>query len=126
MATVLDASAVFAVLQKERGAELVMACLHDALLCAVNYAEAVSKLAERSVPADLAAAAIQKLGAAVVAFDGDLAARAGALRARTRHLGLSLPDRACLALAERERAPVMTGNPKWARIDIGVPIRLIR
>ena len=59
-------------------------------------------------------------------FDEALGLRAGALRLATRHLGLSLGDRACLALAEREQLPILTGDGAWALLDIGLDIRLIR
>jgi ribonuclease VapC len=125
-AVVLDASAVLAVVHNERGSEVVIASLPDALLSAVNFAEAVSKLVERSVATELAVASIHGLGLTIVDFDGGLAAVTGSLRAQTRHLGLSLADRACLALAQRERAPALTGDQKWSRLDIGVDIRIFR
>ena len=123
---VLDASAVLAVVHNERGSEVVVASLPDALLSAVNFAETVSKLVERNVAAELAVASVQGLGLTIVDFDSDLAAKAGSLRAQTKHIGLSLADRACLALAEREGAPALTGDQKWSRLDIGVDIQMFR
>ena len=54
------------------------------------------------------------------------AVSAAALRAATRHAGLSLGDRACLALALRESAPVMTADRDWLKVDVGVEVLLIR
>jgi ribonuclease VapC len=125
-AVVLDASAVLAVVHKERGSEFVIASLADALFSAVNFAETITKLVERNVSAELAIATVQGLGLTIVDFDGGLAAKAGSLRAQTKHLGLSLADRACLALADREGVPAITGDRKWSRLDIGVDIRLFR
>jgi ribonuclease VapC len=125
-AVVLGASAVLAVVHNERGSEVVIASLSDALLSAVNLAETISKLVERNVAADVAVAIVHGLGLTIVDFDSGLAAKAGSLRTKTKHLGLSLADRACLALAEREGAPVLTGDRKWPRLDIGVDIRLFR
>lgn len=48
------------------------------------------------------------------------------LRAATRHLGLSLADRACLALAQRLKLPVLTTDRAWAQLQIDVEIRLAR
>jgi PIN domain nuclease of toxin-antitoxin system len=39
---------------------------------------------------------------------------------------LSLADRACLALAERERLPVLTADRHWGSLDLGIDVRLIR
>lgn len=40
------------------------------------------------------------------------------LRPITKHFGLSLGDRACLALAIQENATVVTADRDWARLDI--------
>jgi PIN domain nuclease of toxin-antitoxin system len=61
-----------------------------------------------------------------VIFDGPMALRAGKLRAAARSRGLSLGDRACLALAQREGLPALTADRAWAGLDIGVEVRLIR
>jgi PIN domain nuclease of toxin-antitoxin system len=62
----------------------------------------------------------------VVAYDLTLARRAGELRLPTRRFGLSVGDRACLALAERERLPAYTTDRTWAKLNLGIDIRLIR
>lgn len=59
-------------------------------------------------------------------FDTDLALRAALLRNSTRPYGLSLGDRACLALARREGLPVLTADRSWAKLDVGVEVVLIR
>jgi PIN domain nuclease of toxin-antitoxin system len=61
-----------------------------------------------------------------VHHDADLAHRTGRLWPVTAHLGLSLADRACLALAMREGLPVLTGDRAWATLDLGVDVVLIR
>ena len=65
-------------------------------------------------------------GVEIIDFGLDLADRTGELRRETRHLGLSLGDRACLALAESEGLPAMTADKKWAGANLGVDIRIIR
>jgi ribonuclease VapC len=125
---VLDASAVLALMDAEPGEEAVAAVLPGALLSAVNLAEVVSKLAERGMPAAQAHADALALGIEVVAFDGDHALDAGALRPLTRAAGLSLGDRCCLALARSRNLPVLTTEAWWepmARV-VGVAIRNIR
>jgi PIN domain nuclease of toxin-antitoxin system len=123
---VLDSSAVLAVINAEPGADCVIAVLDGALLSAVNHAEVVTKLTERGVNRELARSTVLKIGVQVIDFGIDLADRAGELRRETRHLGLSLGDRACLALAEHEGLPAITADKKWAAVDIGVDIRVIR
>lgn len=123
---VLDSSAVLAVINAEPGAVRVIEVLDGALLSAVNHAEVVTKLAERGVNRELARSTVLKIGVQVIDFGIDLADRAGELRRETRHLGLSLGDRACLALAEHEGLPAITADKKWVAVDIGVDICVIR
>jgi PIN domain nuclease of toxin-antitoxin system len=107
---VLDASAVLAVINDEAGADAVYPNLYGAALSAVNYAEVTTKLAEGGTDRKAAVEAILRLGVQVVDFDKDLAERTGELRPLTRSRGLSLGDRACIALAEREGATVLTAD----------------
>lgn len=123
---VLDASAVLAVLNAETGAEVVTAVLGDAVVSAVNYAEVVSKLAERGVSLADIKEALTSINTRVIDFDLLLAERAGTLRMETRHLGLSLGDRACLALAERERVPALTCDRSWVGAVSTIEVRAIR
>lgn len=123
---VVDASAVIARLKAEPGAELVEARASDALMSAVNYAEVLAKLSDLGV-ADLAAlGGVAGLNIAIVPFDEPAAMRAGLLRSATRRLGLSLGDRACLALAQATGLPVLTADRAWAELDLGVEVVLIR
>lgn len=125
-AVVLDASAVLAILQDEPGSEAVIPLLMDARLCAVNYSEVVSKLIDRNVEIDEALAVLDKLGISIIEFDADLAVRAGVLRTATKSKGISLADRACLALAERDGLPAVTGDRRWASLDLPVKVTLFR
>ena len=123
---VVDASAVMAWLREESGFREVESALPASILASVNLTEVVSALINRGEEPGRAIACAVSTPALVVAFDEPLALRAGELRAATRHRGLSLGDRACLALAERERLPVLTADRAWEGLDIGVEIRLIR
>jgi PIN domain nuclease of toxin-antitoxin system len=121
---VLDASAVLALMDAEPGEEAVTAVLPGALLSSVNLAEAVSKLAERGMPAAQAHADALALGVDVVPFDGDLALDAGALRPLTRAAGLSLGDRCCLALARSRHAAVLTTESRWEAVANVVDVNI--
>jgi PIN domain nuclease of toxin-antitoxin system len=124
---VLDASAILAVINDEPGAQVVIEALQQrALLSAVNYAEVMSKLIERGLDRFVASTAIRSMGVALIGFEIDLAERAGELRPQTKRLGLSLADRACLALAEREKLPAFTADKSWRDAGLAIEIRLIR
>jgi ribonuclease VapC len=123
---VLDASALLAFLQREPGLERVRQALPDAVIGSVNYAEVVTKLVQWGAPADRVAERLGDLDLTVLAFDRDLAFEAGALHARTKRLGLSLGDRACLALAGALGAPVLTTDRAWRRTELGVEVELLR
>lgn len=123
---VLDASAVLAVYLDEPGADQVRMVLPGALLSSVNYTEVVGKCLDRGEAMSGVLRKLAAMGLHVVAHDLQLAQRTGALRPLTRRFGLSLADRACLALAERERAPVLTADRNWKSLELGLDIRLIR
>jgi PIN domain nuclease of toxin-antitoxin system len=130
---VLDASGLLAHLLAEPGGEVVRDALAEqaAVMSAVNWAEVLSRLASAGADPDEVAqrlASEAELGdvltvVALTASDGPAIAR---LRPTTRHLGLSLADRACLALAQRVGLPVLTTDRAWAQLQIGVEIRLAR
>jgi len=113
-------------LNNETGSHVVTAILDDALISTVNYAEVVSKLVELGATLDRARAILRAIDIGVVEFDRPMAERVGELRAATRRLGLSLGDRACIALAERMKSPALTADQRWAQADCGAEIQLIR
>jgi PIN domain nuclease of toxin-antitoxin system len=123
---VLDASAVLAVLKREPGAERVRAVLDRATIGAVNVAEVQSKLVELGLSRHTAEARIHFLGCAIVPFSEVHAIEAGSLIALTRSIGLSLGDRACLALAIDRKATVYTTDRIWTELDLGIQIEAIR
>jgi PIN domain nuclease of toxin-antitoxin system len=126
MPAVLDASAVLAIYFNEPGREIVSPIVFGSLISAVNYSEVLSKAADRGDDPDLARGAMAGLGLIVVPFDQELAVRAAALRATTRRFGLSVGDRACLALALREQVPALTTDRAWSKLSVGVEVVLIR
>ena len=129
---VLDASALLAYLKGEPGAETVRDALADGCtMSAVNWAEVLSKVAELGKPSGELVAELterQLLGPAlqIVPFEQDDAPLVGDLRPRTRHLGLSLGDRACLALGQRLGSAVLTSDREWEKLGEDFEIRVIR
>jgi ribonuclease VapC len=123
---ILDSSAVLAVLNAEPGAEVVAPLLADALISTVNYSEVIAKLVERGGTGAEALAALRSIALVTADFDLGLARRTGTLRTETMRRGLSLGDRACLALAEREMLPAVTADRSWIGAAANINIRLIR
>jgi PIN domain nuclease of toxin-antitoxin system len=123
---VLDSSALLAYLNRERGVDVVAAIMSNAVVSSVNLAEVVTKLVTRGETLDGARTALSVVQLQIIDFTRSLAEQAGGLVTRTRSKGLSLGDRACLALAQREGVPAFTADRAWASLDIGVEIRLIR
>jgi len=123
---ILDASAIMAVMFREPGEAVVRGIGCETAASAVNISEVYSRAVERGSTEALVDLAISTLAIKVQDFDAHDARAAGRLRPRTRHLGLSFADRACLALAQRLALPVLTANRSWTKLDIGVEVRLIR
>jgi PIN domain nuclease of toxin-antitoxin system len=123
---VLDTSALLAFVNGEAGGEVVAEIIGEAVISTVNLAEAVTKLVGRGASLDRARDILAMADYAVADFDRALAEIAGSLVTRTRPHGLSLGDRACLALAQRERLPALTSDRAWSEVDSGIEIRLFR
>jgi ribonuclease VapC len=104
----------------------VAAVLMDSAIGAVNLAEVHTKLAERGQSGRQALAELLSVAEEVVPFTAEHAAITGSLRASTTHLGLSLGDRACLALGIALGAEVYTAERVWAQLKLPCIIYLIR
>jgi len=122
---VLDASAILAAIFEEDGSERVKSLLENSLVSTVNIAEVLSTLSEKGFPLSKAFDDLQKLGMEMVDFDLEHAAKAAELRSINKHLGLSLGDRSCLALAIVKKTTAVTADREWSKISI-CPVELIR
>jgi PIN domain nuclease of toxin-antitoxin system len=124
---VLDASALLALLNSEPGADkLTPDLLNAATSSTVNLAEVQGKLVTRGLdPDDAWEAAISPIREASV-FTEEQAKVAGSLVAETSPLGLSLGDRACLALGIVLKAPVYTADRSWKNLKLGIRIHVLR
>jgi ribonuclease VapC len=126
---VLDASAVLAYLLNEPGEDVVTeAIAADAAMSSINLAEVMTRLVRDGASPNDAEDILAALPVTIHAFDDATALQAGAMVAVTRKFGLSLGDRACLALARRENLSVLTGDRVWAEAGplVGVTVILIR
>lgn len=123
---VLDASALLAILNREPGSEQWADAVADGLISAVNLSEVVARLLDLGMPVADIRRAIDPLDLEVVPFDAAQAWTAGLLRPATKAAGLSLGDRACLALGRRMRLPVLTADRAWKIQKVGAQVRLMR
>ena len=112
---------------EEQGREIVAELLNDATaLSAVNLAEAHTKLIGRGTPPKQAWAGIASLGCELIPFSIEQARVAAELIASTRPYGLSLGDRACLALAIERKAKVYTTDRAWKDLSLGIEVEVLR
>jgi ribonuclease VapC len=123
---VLDSSVILAHINDEPGSDNAAQYFGDALISAVNLAEVTGKLVERGASLGLVRLALSRYGLQVAVFDEELAELTGALRAATKSFGLSLGDRACLALGQRYSLPVLTADRMWKELGLSIEVRLLR
>jgi ribonuclease VapC len=125
---VLDTSAFLALVHREAGHEQVVECLSDneGVMSSVNLAEVLSKQTEFGIPPREALSLFHLTGIRIIDFGSVEALQTGLLRPITKILGLSLGDRACLALGLILSCPVLTADRAWEQLDIQVQIQLIR
>ena len=126
MSVVLDASALLAYLHEEPGGERVAQVLDGALVSAVNWTEVVQKSLQRGVMVEGMQQEFSAVGVRFEPFTPQQAEIAAHLSVQTRAEGLSLADRACLALAACKALPAMTADRAWSGLSIDVEIDVIR
>jgi len=123
---VLDASALLALLNNEPGRQIVEEQLPNSIISTVNLSEVITILTEIGVSAKESEIIIKELVKEIIDFDQPQALTAAALRKITKSCGLSLGDRACLALAKLKNLPVLTADKAWHAINHGVKVYLVR
>jgi len=123
---VIDASALLAYLHGETGGSRVSECLDGALLSSVNLCEVLQKARQYGADAVGLDEDLTELGVQIVPFGREHAALAADLWQSTRGCGLSLADRACLALAMANEIPVLTADRAWMGLALPVTVELIR
>lgn len=126
MSRVLDASALLAFLHNEPGAGKVEAALNGARVSAVNWAEVVQKALQQNVDTAGMQEGFIEVGVQFEPFTPTQAETAARLWEPGKALGLSLADRACIALASDLSLPILTGDRAWTRLNTGVEIVLFR
>lgn len=117
---------MLALLNEEDGAASVERALEDAVISCVNLSETAGVLIGLGMPPPAVADVLSDLALESVPFDEELALAAAGLVEQGRELGLSLGDRACIALAQKLKVPAVTADRVWAKGDFGIKVRLIR
>jgi PIN domain nuclease of toxin-antitoxin system len=123
---VLDASALLALFHGESGAASVEEALEGARVSTVNWAEVVQKSVARAVVTTSMREELAGTGVIFEPFTAQQAETTGTLWLKTRRWGLSLGDRACLALALEKSLPVITADRVWTKLDLSLEIQVIR
>ncbi len=123
---VLDASAVLAYLHREPGWDVVQSCIGAACMGTVNWSEVAQKTVRKGLNVEVVRGLLMEVGLSIEPFSATQAEIAARLWERTRSYGLSLADRACLALAIERQAAVLTADRAWADLALGVDIHLLR
>ncbi len=126
MKAVLDASALLAFLQNEKGAEKVEAVLADACISSVNWAEVVQKTIGANVEIKNLEGDLEALGLSFEHFTTKQGEYAGWLWQQTKKHGLSLGDRACLSLGHHFSLPVLTMDRQWAKPKLAIEVVVLR
>lgn len=127
---IFDASVVLALLNKEKGFEVVEEHLNNAIISSVNFSEVLT-VANRSIfeteeEKISGVKLIKDIFTHIIDFDSEQASIAASLDGITKKYGLSLGDRSCLALAKYKNFPVLTADKVWDKLELGVEVKLIR
>lgn len=124
---VLDASALLALIFEEEGATIVKPLLKNAIISTINVAEVLTILRKSDVDIEASINYMKSMLKEIIQFNIDQCEVVANLYSLTKHLGLSLGDRACLALGQIMQLPIYTADRIWSQVKIeGVEIRLIR
>lgn len=122
----LDASALLAYVNNETGGDAVVSFLQGAAICSVNWTEVIQRILQWGMSSERVGEDLVNAGLQIVSFGRADAEAAALLQAPTKHLGLSLGDRACLALAQRLGLPALTAEHRWAELTLSVAVQVIR
>lgn len=123
---IFDSSAILALLNMERGHEIVAQNLDRAIVSSVNFSEVITVLARKGLGQERVIKSLKETFLHIEDFDTEQAIVAAKLDEVTRAHGLSLGDRACLALAKSKNLSVLTADKVWKGLELSVKVQLIR
>ena len=125
---ILDASALLALLNSEIGAELIEPLLPYSIMGTANIAEVIAELDKKlDISPEESQEMVSTMINQIIPLDFNQAIEVGRLRKLTQSIGLSLGDRACIALGIKLEIPVYTTDKAWKNLQINkLDVRLIR
>jgi PIN domain nuclease of toxin-antitoxin system len=124
---ILDASALLALIQEESGAEMIKPLLKFSVMSTVNIAETLSVLQRANITPQEGLILITDIITTIIPFDLEQAEQVAKLHLLVQSKGLSLADRACIALGIKLQIPIYTADKIWKELKInGADIQLIR
>ena len=130
MLYVMDASALLALMQGERGGDVVDELIveNECVASSVNIVEVGTRLVDKGLAPIHLARALKELDVQTIDFDLEQALVSATMRVSTRQAGLSLGDRACLALAQLMKGTAVTADSAWVDVAeaVGVKVLTIR
>ena len=121
----IDSSALLAMIGNEPGAEAIAAILPDCVVSTVSIAEAAAKLKEHNVSTAPLERALAESHVEIAPFSELQARLCGELRRATKSRGLSLGDRACLALSLDRGLTAVTADAAWLGAT-AAPVKQVR
>ena len=123
---VFDASAVLAILNRERGHKVAERQFFGATISAVNYGEVLKKTVEKGGSIGKTRLLLAKQDLAVIPFDVEHAVRAAEIYPTSKPHGLSFADRACMSLGLMLELPIVTAEEEMEKVDLPVKVKVIR
>lgn len=128
MIYVMDASAMLAQMQSEIGADVVdnLVLEHECVISTVNLTEVATKLMDKGLAPAQLARTLKELDVQPIDFDQEQSLLCAKLRVTTKSAGLSLGDRACLALAQLMQGTAVTSDHAWQDVKKAVDIKILQ
>lgn len=115
---VFDASSLLILLQEESGAEKLKPLLDYAVMSAVNISEVLNVLGRNKLSIEESMPLINDMITEIIPFDIDQAELSAKLSSDDSIKGLSLGDRACIALGMQMKLPIYTADQLWKKVKL--------
>ncbi|MEY4464195.1 MAG: hypothetical protein RLZZ81_1166 [Pseudomonadota bacterium] len=124
---IFDASALIALFAKEDGYQLIKKYMRDGVISSVNIAEVYKYCIEKQGLTEETAKILIKLSdIKIIDFCPDQALISANIIHKTKIYGLSLGDRACIALAIFKNYPILTCDTIWQKLDLDIQFTMAR